>query len=81
MKYFVYILKSELHNSNYVGISKDPYKRLKEHNTGMSKYTKGRRPYKLIHIEVCSDRISARKKEKYYKSGFGRKQVQSFIPL
>ena len=73
--YYVYVLRSELYKSYYVGISQDPYKRLKGHNVGMSKYTKGRRPFKLVYIEACGNRYLAREKEKYYKSGIGREYL------
>ena len=81
MDYYVYVLKSNLYGSFYVGISQNPHKRLKEHNAGMSKYTKGRRPYKLVYIEVCPNRQFAREREKYYKSGSGRERLKEFIPL
>jgi predicted GIY-YIG superfamily endonuclease len=44
MKYYVYILKSLNSNKKHIGISKHPEKRLNEHNSGDSKFTKGFRP-------------------------------------
>jgi putative endonuclease len=79
MKYFVYVLKSSKDSTFYIGISKDPNNRLKEHNFGDSKYTKGHRPYKLIYQEEFSNRIEARKREKYFKSGEGREFLKSFL--
>ena len=81
MKYFVYVLKSEKDSSFYIGISKNPEYRLKEHNYGGSKYTKGRKPYKLIYKEEFPDRISARIREKYLKSGVGREYIYKLFPL
>ena len=72
MKYWVYVLNSKKDNTFYVGLSKDPYRSLIEHNAGNSKYTKGHIPYILVYKEEHSDRISARKREKYFKSGSGR---------
>lgn len=80
MGYYVYVLKSNLYGSWYIGISQDPSKRLKEHNAGSSKYTKGRRPYVLIYTEICKDRQAAREKEKYYKSGSGRERLKILFP-
>jgi len=74
----VYVLKSEKDNTFYVGISKDPYKRLKGHNFGDSKYTKSHRPYKLIYQEEHLNRIEARNRERYLKSGDGRELLKSF---
>ncbi len=79
--YYVYVLKSEVYNSHYVGISKDPTKRLKEHNVGMSKYTKGRRPFKLVCVESCETRSLAREKEKFYKSGSGREKLKNVFSV
>ena len=78
MKYFTYVLRSRKDNSLYIGISKSPESRLKEHNWGDSKFTKGRRPYSLIYKEEFIDRVSARKREKYLKSGIGREYLKRF---
>lgn len=48
----------------YVGIAKDPDKRLKEHNSGKSKFTKGFRPWRTMYRELQPDWKTARK-EKY----------------
>ena len=79
MKYFVYVLKSEKDKSFYIGISRNPNKRLKGHNAGDSKYTKGHRPYKLIYKEAHIDRKEARNREKYLKSGEGHELLKSFL--
>ena len=81
MEDFVYILRSKKDNSSYVGISKNPENRLKEHNAGDSKYTKGHRPYELVYKEKCSSRALARSREKYLKSGIGREFLKEVIPL
>ncbi len=64
MSYFVYILECS-DGSLYTGITKDVEKRLEEHNTKDSgaKYTKARRPVKLLYEEPSEDRSSASKRE------------------
>jgi putative endonuclease len=64
MPYFVYILECG-DGSLYTGIAKDVTKRLDEHNNSVkgAKYTKARRPLKLLHVEQLSDRGSALKRE------------------
>ena len=47
-------------------------RRIAEHNNGENKSTKAYRPFKLIYSETFPDRISARAKEKYLKSGIGK---------
>ena len=81
MGYFVYVLRSKKDNSSYIGISKNPENRLKEHNYGDSKYTKGHRPYELVYQKECSSRMLARNREKYLKSGVGREFLDKIIPL
>lgn len=73
---YLYILKSIKDGTFYIGISSDPVRRLKEHNAGYQKSTKGRRPYQLIYMEFCADRVHARRLEKFYKSGCGREKIK-----
>jgi len=50
--YFVYILKSERFDRFYVGMTQDINRRLKEHNLGRGKSTKGYKPWKLFFYEI-----------------------------
>lgn len=74
--YFVYVLKSRKDHKNYYGLTKDVGKRLKEHNSGQTKSTKDRIPFDLVYFEKVDTLIEARKKEKYFKTGFGRKYIE-----
>ena len=76
MKYFVYILKSINSLKTYVGMTEDVESRLKEHNTKKTKSTKAFTPYIILHIEEFDSRLSARKREKYLKSGSGREWIK-----
>ena len=64
MSYFVYILECS-DNSLYTGITTNIEKRLNEHNTSTkgAKYTKARRPVKLVYQEPAQDRSAASKRE------------------
>ncbi len=64
MSYFIYILECS-DGSLYTGIAKDVTKRLDEHNISDkgAKYTKARRPVKLVYKEPSLDRSSASKRE------------------
>ena len=64
MSYFVYILECS-DNSLYTGITTNIEKRLNEHNTSPkgAKYTKARRPVKLVYQEASQDRSTASKRE------------------
>jgi len=54
-------------------MSNDPQRRLTEHNQGKVTATKSYRPYEIVLIEEFPDRQKAHFREKYYKTGFGRK--------
>lgn len=73
---YVYALKSLKDDRIYVGMTADVNKRLKEHNSGKTKSTKGFLPWILIFTEVCNDRQQAREREKYWKSGIGKEQLK-----
>jgi putative endonuclease len=77
----VYILKSESKGLLYKGFSKDPEKRLLDHNSGKNKSTKGHRPWKLVYIEKYPTRMEAREREKYFKSGIGREYLRKKLDL
>ncbi len=75
----VYVLLSESHQTRYVGSCLNVEIRLKEHNAGTSRYTSGRRPWKIIYTETFQSRTEARKRENFLKSGQGRKWMDENI--
>ncbi|MBI2325894.1 GIY-YIG nuclease family protein [Candidatus Collierbacteria bacterium] len=69
--FVVYILQSDLDKTFYVGYTTDIQQRLKEHNQGKSRYTKGHRPYKVVYLENCPNLATAKHREieiKQYKN-------------
>jgi len=54
-------------------------KRVEEHNQGSSRYTKGRMPLVLVHKEEFDTRAEAMMREKFLKSGQGRKYLDSIL--
>jgi putative endonuclease len=71
MSFYAYILKSESHQTYYYGSTEDLYIRLKEHNSGKVRYTKGRRPWILHYYEEYESRAGAVKREKFFKTVSG----------
>jgi len=50
--------------SYYTGVTTDIANRLKTHNTGKgAKYTRRRRPVKLVYFEECKSETQARRRE------------------
>ncbi|MGB1227289.1 MAG: GIY-YIG nuclease family protein [Poseidonibacter sp.] len=77
MSYFVYILECN-DGSLYTGITTDIKKRLDEHSTKDTgaKYTKIRRPVKLVYQENSENRSSASKREYQIKKLTRVKKLQ-----
>ena len=77
MSYFVYILECS-DGSLYTGITTDINKRVAEHNTKETgaKYTKARRPVKLLYEEPSDNRSSASKREYAIKKLTRLKKLQ-----
>ena len=78
---YVYVLESQTNSTLYVGMTKNLVERLKEHNSGKSKFTKGHMPWKLIYHEEAIDYLSGRKLEKYFKTAAGKKYIQKKLTL
>ncbi|MDO8570007.1 MAG: GIY-YIG nuclease family protein [Candidatus Daviesbacteria bacterium] len=81
MKYYVYVIQSEKDGSLYKGLTNNLERRLKQHNQNKSQSTKGKSPYRLVYFEECLDRIEARIKEKYFKSGVGREFLKRTLKI
>jgi len=67
--YYVYVLKSLKDKKIYTGYSSDLKRRFLQHQLGLIKSTKNRRPLKLIYYEAFLDKKDAQNREKYLKSG------------
>jgi len=80
MNSFCYILECA-DGSYYTGWSRDPHRRLKMHNAGRgARYTRSRRPVRLVYIEELPDRADAMRRERQIK-GLTREQKKKLIQL
>ena len=78
--WFAYILRCA-DGSLYTGITKDMERRCQQHNDGTaSRYTRSRRPTKLVWQEVQPSRSSALKREAAIKA-MTRQDKLAFIRL
>ena len=75
MAYHVYILRSK-EGDVYVGMTQDLERRLREHNTGESKYSRRSSHWKVVYQEILETRQAARAREKYLKSHAGKEWLQ-----
>lgn len=75
--YYIYIIQSRKNGRFYTGYTSDLRKRLKEHNNGKVQSTKGRGLFELIYYEACLSELDARAREKYLKSGMGKRYIKN----
>ena len=75
--YFVCAIKSEVRNYIYVGMTSNLNKRINAHNKGYERTTKPYGPFKLIYTENYANRLKAKEREKYFKSGKGKEFLKT----
>ena len=76
--FYVYIIENTLNNGWYIGFSTDVERRLEEHNAkiGSEHTRKTKGDWKIIYLEGYIDKRDALGREKYLKSGSGRKYIK-----
>ena len=78
-RYYVYILYSHKDYKLYIGFTNNLKSRLTLHAKGLVESTKNRLPVKLIHYEYFINEKDAKAREKFLKSGYGRKQFKEIL--
>lgn len=76
---FVYMIRCS-DETLYTGIAKDVNKRISDHNTSKvgAKYTKSRRPVKLVRKKKFKDRMIA-SKEEYRIKRIGKEKKEELV--
>ena len=79
MSWFLYVLQCS-DGSYYAGVTTDIVRRVEEHNTSNrgAKYTKARRPVRVIYFIEHTDRSCAQKAEHKFKQ-LTREQKEKII--
>jgi putative endonuclease len=75
----VYILQSLKDNKTYVGYTNNFERRFDQHNSGKSKSTKYRAPFKLLINEEFENSVEAKKRELWWKGGSGRRKLKEYF--
>ena len=75
--FYTYVLLSEKDRKFYVGYTNNLARRIEEHNKGLVPSTSKRRPLMLIYYEACLNEYDATGREKYFKTGFGRRFIKN----
>ena len=77
---YVYVLRSLKNNKRYVGYTqRGPLDKLAEHNSGATQWTRQNGPFVLIYTEEFADSVTARKRERFLKSGKGRQWLDQIL--
>ncbi|GJQ36031.1 MAG: GIY-YIG nuclease family protein [Anaerolineales bacterium] len=78
MSCFCYILECS-DGTLYTGWTNDPERRMAQHNKGLgARYTKTRRPVKMVYLEELPDKIAALKRERAIKALPRKKKMELF---
>jgi putative endonuclease len=75
--HYIYVLLSLKDKHWYTGYTSDLRKRFKEHSDNLVTSTKNRGPFELIYYEACKNQFDARSREKYLKSGMGKRYLKN----
>jgi putative endonuclease len=75
----VYVLRSLKNGRLYTGSTDDVERRIAEHARGKTPYTRHAGPFELVYTEACSDRLQARRRERYLKTGVGREELVGLL--
>ena len=78
--YSVYFLRSQKNGKTYVGVTaKNARERLREHNSGSNNFTSQNGPFDLLYFEEYLCKEDALHRERFYKSGVGRRIRDAII--
>lgn len=81
--YYTYVLLSKKDKKWYTGYSNNLKSRLEQHLKGKIVSTKNRRTLELIYFEACLNREDATRREKYFKTHYGKmflkKRLKSYF--
>lgn len=75
--HYTYVLKSLKDGKFYTGFTTDVKKRLEEHNAGQTSSTRHRRPLELMYYEACTAQADALARERFLKSGMGKRYLNN----
>ncbi len=75
--YYVYVIQSKKDKQFYTGFTRDLENLIREHNEGRVSSTKERGPFELIYYEACLNEQDGLAREKYLKSGMGKRYLKN----
>lgn len=61
--FYTYVIKNKKDLDLYIGSTNDLRRRIVEHNSGMVRSTKSRKPFEIVYYEAYKSKKDARKRE------------------
>lgn len=78
--YSVYVLRSLRNGKRYVGYTgQSVATRLRQHNRGQNKWAAQNGPFELMHVEEFETKLEATKRERFLKTGVGRRELDQLL--
>ena len=74
---YTYVLLSERDGRMYTGSTGNLRARFRDHVAGRVHSTAYRRPLKLLYYEACLDAADARRRERFLKTGKGKRYLNN----
>ncbi|MBU4480146.1 GIY-YIG nuclease family protein [Patescibacteria group bacterium] len=79
--FYTYLLKSNKDDKLYIGYTNNLKNRVEKHKAGAVLSTKNRLPIILVYYEACLNKENAINREKYFKTGFGRRFIKNRLDI
>ena len=79
--YYTYLLQSAKDREWYTGATSDLRARVQSHNQGQVGSTRPRRPLKLIYYEACLCEADAWRRERFLKTGKGKRYLRRRLTM
>jgi len=79
--HYPYVIESDKDSQWYTGVTSDLRARFRSHLKGQVRSTHSRRPVRLVYDEACLSEADARRRERYLKSGKGKRYLQQRLAL
>ena len=77
--FYVYVIQSDATNRLYIGKTENLKKRLSEHNSGKSAYTKKYIPWDIIYYEAHTNEKDMTRRENYLKTIQGHSAIKKML--
>lgn len=76
---YMYVLQSCKDGKFYTGCTNDLRARFIQHQNGEVSSTKNRGPFEVVYYEACTNKLDAYSREKYLKTGMGKRYLKNRI--